>query len=169
MGLWKYGPTNLTEKFYYATMLWQVMVHKRYVCDYQKPLKKMHGPIMELLDPFVGYNFENMGTYITYGVHDRLWCGDLIGLERRGLVKGRVQIPKLVFVSFALHSARSIFCARRSSFLMAVILHSEAGVRATIPAASALEAREDRLLNHILFVMLCVDISWPGSEIEWWL
>ena len=28
---------------------------------------KMHGPIMGLLDPFVGYNFENMGTYITYG------------------------------------------------------------------------------------------------------
>ena len=29
---------------------------------------------MELLDPFVGCNFKNMGTYITYGVHDRLWC-----------------------------------------------------------------------------------------------
>ena len=33
----------------------------------------MHRPIMGLLDPFGGYNFENMGTYITYGVRDRLW------------------------------------------------------------------------------------------------
>ena len=39
----------------------------------KKPLNKIHGPIMGLLDPLLGYNFENMGTYITYGTFDKLW------------------------------------------------------------------------------------------------
>ena len=29
---------------------------------------------MGLLDPLFGYNFEKIGTYITYGSFDKLWC-----------------------------------------------------------------------------------------------
>ena len=71
-GTKKYGLTNLTTN----SILQQYCDKLSYIkgmYDYQKPLNEMHGPIMGLLDPFVGYNFENMGTYITYGVRDRLW------------------------------------------------------------------------------------------------
>ena len=40
--------------------------------DQQKQLNEnAWSHYMGLLDPFVGYNFENMGTYITYGSFDK--------------------------------------------------------------------------------------------------
>ena len=45
----------------------------------------MNGPIMGLLDPLFGYNFENIGTYIPYGSFVKLWC-------QRGLAESHFEM-----------------------------------------------------------------------------